>query len=139
MKSEGRFEEVKALYKKSLFFRTLIDNSEMTLFKTFLPLTAHVSEHADHGIIWNKISAEYKLTKSNLLQLGDHDILMQEYPVERLSVAMRERITLPLNTIQQYALTHLMDMGIADELQPTYIKLIVRSAFGIINAGRNSA
>jgi phosphoenolpyruvate carboxylase len=71
--------------------------------------------------------------------LGDHDMLMQEYPVERMSVGMRERITLPLNTIQQYALTQLMHMEADDPLIPTFIKVVIRCAFGIINAGRNSA
>ncbi|MBL0026572.1 MAG: phosphoenolpyruvate carboxylase [Saprospiraceae bacterium] len=139
MKEEGKFEDIKALYKKSLFFRTLVDNSEMTLFKTFLPLTSHVSHHPKHGIIWNIIKDEYELTKTNLLLLGGHNLLMQEYPVERLSVGLRERITLPLNTIQQYALNQLMDMNDDDPLKPTYIKIVVRCAFGIINAGRNSA
>ena len=31
IKHEGKFEKFKELYKKSLFLRTLIDNSEMTL------------------------------------------------------------------------------------------------------------
>ncbi|MFZ1526642.1 MAG: phosphoenolpyruvate carboxylase [Saprospiraceae bacterium] len=139
IKHEGKFEKFKELYRKSLFLRTLIDNSEMTLFKTFMPLTAHVADHPKYGIIRKKINDEYHLTKKNLLLLGDHDMLMQEYPVERMSVGMRERITLPLNTIQQYALTQLMHMDADDPLRPTYIKVVIRCAFGIINAGRNSA
>ncbi len=139
IKNEGTFESFKSLYQKSLFLRTLVDNSEMTLFKTFMPLTSHISGHARHGIIWNKINDEYQLTKSNLLLLGDHTMLMQEYPLERMSVGMRERITLPLNTIQQFALSHLADMDEEDPLRATYIKIVVRCSFGIINAGRNSA
>jgi phosphoenolpyruvate carboxylase len=139
IKHEGKFEKFKELYKKSLFLRTLIDNSEMTLYKTFMPLTAHVADHPKYGIIRKKINDEYHLTKKNLLLLGDHDILMQEYPVERMSVSMRERITLPLNTIQQYALAQLMKIDAEDPLRPTFIKIVIRCAFGIINAGRNSA
>ncbi len=139
IKKEGLFDKFKLLYKKSLFLRTLVDNSEMTLFKTFMPLTFHISDHAHHGKIWKRINDEYQITKMNLLLLGDHEILMQEYPVERLSVGLRERITLPLNTIQQYALRHLMDMSDEDPLRATYTKIVVRCAFGIINAGRNSA
>ena len=141
LKSEGKFDALKQIYQKSLFFRTLIDNSEMTLFKTFLPLTAHIEGHPIYGTIRKKIADEYHLTSSNLLQLGDHVILMQEYPVDRLSVQMRERIVLPLVTIQQYALGKLRD--VTEEADPavqaTYEKIVVRCAFGIINAGRNSA
>jgi len=139
IKEQGQFEKVKALYKKSLFLRTLVDNSEMTLYKTFLPLTKHISDHPEFGVIWTMIRDEYELTKENLLLLGGHDILMQEYPVERLSVSTRERITLPLNTIQQFALKNLATLSENDPLKPVYAKIVVRCAFGIINAGRNSA
>jgi len=139
--SDGRFGELQSVYRKSLFFRTLMDNSEMSLFKTFLPLTRQISEHVQYGYIWKKISDEYELTKKNLLLLGSHEILMEEYPIERLSVNLRERIILPVNTIQQYALSRLRepDTTANGDLRETYEKMVVRCAFGIINAGRNSA
>ena len=141
LKSEGKFEALKQIYQKSLFFRTLIDNSEMTLFKTFLPLTAHIANHPVYGPIRKKIADEYHLTTTNLLSLGDHKELMEAYPVDRLSVQMRERIVLPLVTIQQYALSKLRDITESSDpnIQASYEKIVVRCAFGIINAGRNSA
>ncbi len=137
----GRFEELKSIYKKSLFFRTLMDNSEMSLFKTFMPLTKQIADHPEYGIIWKKIKDEFELTKKNLLLLGDHGMLMEAYPVERLSVNLRERIILPVNTIQQYALSKLIELddNNSNELRESYEKMVVRCAFGIINAGRNSA
>ncbi len=141
LKTEGKFEDLKQIYQKSLFFRTLIDNSEMSLFKTFLPLTAHVSNHPIYGTIRKKIADEYHLTTTNLLLLSGHSELMQEYPVDRLSVQLRERIVLPLVTIQQYALAKLRDISDSPDkdMQGIYEKIVVRCAFGIINAGRNSA
>jgi len=141
LKTEGKFEALKQIYQKSLFFRTLIDNSEMTLFKTFLPLTAHIANHPVYGPIRKKIADEYHLTTTNLLSLGDHKELMEAYPVDRLSVQMRERIVLPLVTIQQYALSKLRDVTEPTDpnIQASYEKIVVRCAFGIINAGRNSA
>jgi phosphoenolpyruvate carboxylase len=67
---------------------------------------------------------------------------MSDYPVEKLSISMRERIVLPLLSIQQYALIHLRSDANATPENPdntTFEKLVVRSSFGIINAGRNSA
>lgn len=141
LKFEGKFEILKSIYQKSLFFRTLMDNSEMTLFKTFLPLTAHIADHPTYGEIRKKIVDEYNLAVTNLLELGGHEILMQAYPIDRLSVQMRERIVLPLITIQQYALCKLREESeiVDSNLLLTYEKIVVRSAFGIINAGRNSA
>jgi phosphoenolpyruvate carboxylase len=45
-----------------------------------------------------------------------------------------------LTTIQQYALTRLReDRMLAEEDKTILERLVVRSSFGIINAGRNSA
>jgi phosphoenolpyruvate carboxylase len=66
---------------------------------------------------------------------------MGDYPVERLSIDMREKIVLPLITIQQYAMARIRELNgsASDEEKDVYRKLVVRSSFGIINAGRNSA
>jgi phosphoenolpyruvate carboxylase len=67
---------------------------------------------------------------------------MADYPVEQLSIQMRERIVLPLSTIQQYALTKFQNLeksGDNKQMKEVYEKLIIRSSFGIINAARNSA
>ncbi len=85
-----------------------------------------------------KICEEYELTRS--LQISGKIELMANYPVERLSIQMRERIMLPLTTIQQYALTKMRETeDLPDETRKVYEKLIMRCSFGIINAGRNSA
>jgi phosphoenolpyruvate carboxylase len=39
-----------------------------------------------------------------LLELTGSKVLMEEYPVERKSIAIREKIVLPLVIIQHYAL-----------------------------------
>jgi phosphoenolpyruvate carboxylase len=55
---------------------------------------------------------------------------------------MRERIVMPLLTIQQYAICHirqLEDELVNSPLKATYEKLAMRCSFGIINAARNSA
>jgi phosphoenolpyruvate carboxylase len=67
---------------------------------------------------------------------------MADYPVEQLSVQMRERIVLPLTTIQQYAINKVRVMDeqlVQGPLKSVYEKLAMRCSFGIINAGRNSA
>lgn len=67
---------------------------------------------------------------------------MADYPVEQLSIGMRERIVLPLLTIQQYAISRIREMEeeqMTNSLKDTYSKLVIRCSFGIINAGRNSA
>ena len=142
MDKRGKWKEVKQLYQNSLFFRTLLDNCEMAMKKCFFPLTEHFSRHPVYGEIWRMIYDEFELTKKYVLRLSGKSELMADYPVDSLSIQMRERIVLPLSTIQQYALTKyqaLEKSGGNKELKEVYERLIMRSSFGIINAARNSA
>ncbi len=142
MEEAGLFGEVKKLYSNSLFFKTLMNNCEMAMKKCFFPLTQHLSEHPVYGEIWNLIYSEYEITKKYVLKLGGKAELMEDFPVDKQSIQMRERIVLPLITIQQYALEkcrELNEPGITAPMKEVYEKLIMRCSFGIINAARNSA
>jgi phosphoenolpyruvate carboxylase len=136
----GKLSEVKKLYQQSQYFKTLLDNCEMAMKKTFFPLTNYLSNHPQYGEIWSDIMKEYELTQKYLFKLSGNNELMNDYPVEQVSIQMRERIVLPLTTIQQYALTRMREEKIIAEEDKTILeRLVVRSSFGIINAGRNSA
>lgn len=129
--------EIRELYASSLFFKTLINNCEMAMSKCYFPLTLSLKNHPQFGEIWNKIANEYELTKQYLLLITGKKELMEDFPVEQASIQMRERIVLPLTTIQQYALKATASPDCIDK--EVYEKLIIRSSFGIINAARNSA
>jgi len=142
MEKAGKFSQVKELYSNSLFFRTLMDNCEMAMKKCYFPLTEYLSNDAKYGEVWNKIYQEYELTKKYVLQLSGSNELMNNFPVDSLSIAMREKIVLPLLTIQQYAINKMREMDeqlVTSPTKETFEKLVIRSSFGIINAGRNSA
>jgi len=142
IEENGKFEEVKKLYDSSLFFKTLLDNCEMAMMKSFFPLTAYLNRHKQFGEIWQLIFNEYELTRQYLMKLSGHTELMADYPVDQLSIQMRERIVLPLLTIQQYALTKIRELDeqlVQTPVKEVYEKLAMRCSFGIINAGRNSA
>lgn len=142
MDEEGRWSEVVSLYQNSPFFKTLIDNCEMAMKKCFFPLTAYVSDHPVYGEIWHMIHDEYELTKQYIFKLSGKHELMADYPVEQLSVHMRERMVLPLITIQQFAMEKIRKMEeqlSSSDMKFVYEKLVMRCSFGIINAGRNSA
>lgn len=141
MEERGQWKEVQHLYKSSLFFRTLIDNCEMAMKKCFFPLTAFLSKHPKYGEVWRMTYNEFELTVKCVLRLSGNTELMADYPVEQLSIQMRERIVLPLAAIQQYCLSKLRDSeekGSSLPLKDVYEKLVIRCSFGIINAARNS-
>ncbi len=138
----GNWKQVQQLYKESLFFKTLMDNCEMAMKKCYFPLTEYLSHHPKYGEIWNMMYNEYELTVKYVLKLSGNTELMADYPIDQLSIAMRERIVLPLATIQQYALSKVRDMEeqlVVSPTKDTFGKLAMRCSFGIINASRNSA
>jgi phosphoenolpyruvate carboxylase len=138
----GKWDALQRLYKNSLFFRTLLDNCQMAMKKSYFPLTAAYGKHPRFGEVWNMIHDEYQRTREYVLRLVGQTDLMAAWPVDQLSIQMRERIVLPLLTIQQSALARIRELneaGNGNGLKETYEKLVVRCSFGIINAGRNSA
>jgi phosphoenolpyruvate carboxylase len=139
LKNTGRWNEVKSLFTEVAFFRTLIDNSMMSMLKSFFPLTAYIQDDPIFGPVWNLIKAEYDLTHSLVLELSGNKVLMEDDQPGRASILMRDKIVLPLLTIQQFALHHLKNEQITEDLKINYEKLVTRSMFGIINAARNSA
>jgi phosphoenolpyruvate carboxylase len=142
MEAAGKFEALKKVYHNSLYFKTLLDNSEMAMKKCFFPLTEYLSKDEKYGEMWNFIHDEYQLTRQYVLKLSGKRELMGDYPVEQISIGMRERIVMPLLTIQQYAIANIREIEdnlLQSPLKETFEKLVVRCSFGIINAGRNSA
>ena len=136
LKKEGRFDEVLALYKGSDFFKTLVLNSMMSMNKSYFPLTYYMKNNPKFGEFWSVLFEEYELSKAMMLELTGFKMLMEEEPLSRKSVKIREKIVLPLLSIQQYAL---MKIQKKEGKMEAYEKLVTRSLFGNINASRNSA
>jgi phosphoenolpyruvate carboxylase len=139
----NQFDKAQLLFQTSDFFKTLIENSMMSLSKSFFDLTKYMSEDAEYGEFWNVIYKEYQTSKRLLLKLTGYTELMEEEPAGKASVAVRESIVLPLLTIQQYALKKIQELekqGVTtgEEIE-IYQKMVTRSLFGNINASRNSA
>jgi len=138
----GRFDEIVEFYNASDFLRTLLENSVMSLTKSFFGLTAYMADDEEYGEFWKLIYEEYKTTKRLLLKLTGHTELMENFPVGKASIEIREQIVLPLLTIQQYALKKIQELQKANsnssEIE-VYEKMVMRSLFGNINASRNSA
>jgi len=140
MEKKGKWKLVRNLYSNSPYFKTLLDNSEMAMKKCFFPLTESFSRHPKFGKIWMMIFNEFELTKKYIFKLSGKQELMSDYPIEQLSIQMRERIVLPLSTIQQYAIVKYREAEKAGSgMKKIFEKLIIRCSFGIINAARNSA
>ncbi len=140
---EGEFDKVKHLYDNSVFFKTLLENSMMSLTKSFFALTSYMKDDEQFGEFWQLIYEEYERTKRMLLKVTGYKELLENQPAGKASIQARERIVLPLLTIQQHALRRVQELQrqgkASEELLEVYEKMVTRSLYGNINASRNSA
>ena len=136
LQEDGKFEDVKRLYQDSLFFRSLLGNSMQSLAKSFYKSTAYLKDNPQYADLWNLMFKEYQRSIKMLLEVSGMDTLLQDNPTSKESIAIREKIVLPVITIQQYAIQSMLESGKED---PVLQMLILRTMFAIINAARNAA
>jgi phosphoenolpyruvate carboxylase len=137
-KENGKWNEVELLMKNNAFFRTLLDNSSMSMVKSNFAITQFIENDSEFRDFRQIIQEEFELTRQLYLELTQDASLMEKDPLGKQSILMREKIVLPLLTIQQYALGKLQVQASDPSLKDAYDKLVTRSMFGVINAARNS-
>ena len=136
LKKEGKLNAAKQLYQDSLFFRSLLGNSMQSLEKSFYEGTAYLKQNKQYAEFWHLMFEEYERTIRLLLEVSGMESLLEDNPTSKQSIAIREKIVLPVITIQQYAIQTMLEKG---EDDPVLQKLILRTMFAIINAARNAA
>lgn len=130
---------VENLYETSGMFNTLVDNCMMSMTKSNFNITSYLEEDEEFGEFWKSLQSEYELTRSYLLKLSKAPQLMENYPMEKESILAREKIVLPLLIIQHYAIRLLLNEKFDAKTEEVYKKLIGRTIYGVVNAGRNLA
>ncbi|MBP9742762.1 MAG: phosphoenolpyruvate carboxylase [Burkholderiales bacterium] len=101
------YEQLRLLYRNSLFFKTLINNAMQSLSKSNFAISRHLEFDPKFGKFWCKLRDETALTKEMLLNITGHDELLSMDAIGQQSIKLREKIVLPLVVIQQYALAKL--------------------------------
>ena len=139
LKEKGLWDEVVSLFNTSSFFRTLVDNSMMSMVKSNFAITKYIENDPTFNAFRQTIKDEFTLTTQLYLELNKCNSLMEKDTLAKHSILLRDRIVLPLLTIQQYALCKVQESPIDKNLKEAYEKLVTRTMFGVINAARNSA
>lgn len=139
----GELESLEKLYETSLFFRTLLENAMQSLCKSYFPLTQYLSDDPKFGQFWQMVLNEAILTEKLLKQISGQPQLMSDSELSRESINLREKIVLPLLTIQHYALEmvhELKQKGDASSREEIEVleKIIIKSLAANVNASRNS-
>ena len=139
LKEKGLWNDVTSLFNTSAFFRTLVDNSMMSMVKSNFAITKYVENDDKFNTFRQIIKDEFILTTQLYLELNKCNSLMEKDTLAKHSILLRDRIVLPLLTIQQFALCKVQESNIDPNLKEAYEKLVTRTMFGVINAARNSA
>ncbi len=130
---------VRNLYERSGMFKTIIDNCMMSMTKSNFDITAYMQKDETFGEFWTMLRNEFELTKKYILKLSNTSYLMEDYPIDRASILAREEIVLPLLIIQHYAIRTILNKDLSEEQEAIYKKLVARTVYGVVNAGRNLA
>ena len=136
-KEKNQLLALQSLYQRSLFFKTLVENSMQSLAKSYFPLTFYLERDEHFGEFWKLIYQEACLTKQMIKEVSGFDVLLENDSIIRNSIFLREKTVLPLLVIQQYAM-HMVD-EVTGNKKEIYHKMVLKTLAANINASRNSA
>jgi phosphoenolpyruvate carboxylase len=140
LSAHGSQRELRRLYRSFPFFRSLVENLEMTLAKSsleiargYLPL---VPPEADPDRLFRTIADEHRRTTEAVLEVVEADALLDRHPVVQRSISLRNPYVDPMNAIQVDLLRR---YRAADETGRGRIRRpLLRSIAGIAAALRNT-
>jgi phosphoenolpyruvate carboxylase len=136
LKQQGHIAELQNMFITTPLFKALILNSMASVYKCRFELTSYIKRDETFGAFWQILFDEFKLAEEMMLEVSGYDTIMEEEPITKNSIRIREKIVLPLLVIQQYAL---QSIAMNAEGKEAFEKIVTRSLYGNINASRNSA
>jgi phosphoenolpyruvate carboxylase len=125
--------DLRALYREWPFFRTLVQNLEMTLAKSSMEIAAEYLELVDEPSLWEPIAAEHERTVAAVLDIVEAAELLDRHPVVQRSITVRNPYVDPMNAIQVSLLHRYRDGD--EEAVPALLRSIAGIAAGLRNTG----
>lgn len=141
---EARMREMQTIYKEWPFFRMLIDNTQMALFKADMGIAYQYSQlcSADETAkrIFEKIRFEYSRTVKYVLAVCHIGELLENQEALRLSLQRRDPYLDPLNHIQVMLLKKYREEEKTrdKEQENSYLAPLMRSINAIAAGMRNT-
>jgi phosphoenolpyruvate carboxylase len=125
-------DELRRLYRDWPFFRTLLQNLEMTLAKSSIEIARDYLVLVGDARLWEPIAEEHERTVAVVLEIVEARELLDRHPVIQRSVRLRNPYVDPMNAIQVELLRRYRSGDSAAEPQ------LLRSIAGIAAALRNT-
>ncbi|MES1246700.1 MAG: phosphoenolpyruvate carboxylase, partial [Actinomycetota bacterium] len=125
-------DDLRTLYREWPFFRTLVQNLEMTLAKSSMSIACDYLSLVEDAHLWQPIAAEHERTVAAVLEIVEADELLDRHPVVQESVRLRNPYVDPMNAIQVELLARYRDGDMSAEAP------LLRSIAGIAAGLRNT-
>jgi phosphoenolpyruvate carboxylase len=125
--------ELRRLYGEWPFFRTLVQNLEMTLAKSSIEIAREYLPLVGDTRLWMVIEAEHERTVAAVLEIVETERLLDRHPVLQRSIELRNPYVDPLNAIQ-VALLARYRAGDRD-VEPALLRSIAGIAAALRNTG----
>jgi phosphoenolpyruvate carboxylase len=125
--------ELRRLYHGWGFFRSLVQNLEMTLAKASLDIAQEYLDLVDDERLWKPIAVEHERTVAAVLEIVEADELLERHPVVQRSVRLRNPYVDPMNAIQVELLRRFR--GGDESATPPLLRSIAGIAAALRNTG----
>ena len=138
----SRLAKLQTMYKEWPFFRALLSNTQMSLFKAQMDIAREYTELAvdkdQAASIYENIRGEFQRTLTQVLNVADHTVLIQENPALHLSLVRRDPYLDPLNHIQLILLKRYRDEQSPQTERDIWLDPLLRSINAIAGGMRNT-
>ena len=98
--AQADLAELRRLYRGWAFFRSLVENLEMTLAKSSFEIAAGYLDLVEDVSLYEPIRAEHERTVASVLEIVEARELLDRHPVIQRSIRLRNPYVDPMNAIQ---------------------------------------
>ena len=138
----ARLARLQNMYRDWPFFRSLLSNIQMALFKGEMDIAHEYTRLAGNARladdIYSKIRAEYRRTVTQVLHIAGIQHLLEDNPTLSLSLHRRDPYLDPLNNIQVTLLSRYRNNHLTNEQRDRWLKPLLLSINAIASGMRNT-
>jgi len=139
LESASDKELLRNMYVNWPFFKTMLDNAEMSLIKADMEIASlYVNLVPDKELarkIFNLIESEYERTSETVLSISEHTNLLDAEPITQTSVHLRNPYVDPLNYIQVEMLRRIRTLDDSESDEAHSIREVIGVTINGIAAG----